>query len=312
MRPLWTLLVTAVVLTLSPAGAAQSQARRPVVFVPGILGSKLVLNGEVLWGADVLASFRHFNRLEFDPSSPDLSIASRKPDCLLEQAHVLSTYLAASVYRGIVEFFHSNGYRDGEDLFVFCYDWRRSVFDIAADLDKFVGTEPRLSGRKFDLVMHSMGGLVGRTFLQTYPETASQVSTFAELAVPHRGSISILSTLYEGWGSASRIAAGGIETIRKVVFSFDSFFELLPWYTNCCGLGVSPPSTPRLDFRNAALWSTDLRWLLPGDMSSQQIEARATRGAARLANLALLMERPLPPHVRHVVFSGRWQETYES
>lgn len=55
-------------------------------------------------------------------------------------------------------------YTEGTDLFVFAYDWRRSNFANAVLLNDFVRANIP-AGEDFDIVAHSMGGLLTRAFL---------------------------------------------------------------------------------------------------------------------------------------------------
>ncbi|WP_168797827.1 esterase/lipase family protein [Aliishimia ponticola] len=74
-------------------------------------------------------------------------------------------------------------YVEGETLFVFHYDWRRSNFANALHLNSFI-TENLPEG-PYDLVAHSMGGLVTRIMLsQRGPSDTCVTATAAEIGLP--------------------------------------------------------------------------------------------------------------------------------
>ncbi len=180
------------------------EARRPVVTIPGMLGSRLVdeANGVVGWGGA--------DRLSADPSEPDearsigLPIGDGteplsalrdtvRPDGVVRVAHasLLGVTLDFDIYSGIINTLIAGGYdfrktrlaeqhdrHTNLDAFEFPYDWRRDIVEAAKDLDAFLERKAeqvtaermRVLGApgdpvRFDLVAHSMGALVARYYL---------------------------------------------------------------------------------------------------------------------------------------------------
>jgi pimeloyl-ACP methyl ester carboxylesterase len=68
------------------------------------------------------------------------------------------------VYAPVIAHLHKLGYREGVNLFIFDYDWRRSAFDNAAKLESFVREKIPDPFQRFDILAHSMGGLVARIY----------------------------------------------------------------------------------------------------------------------------------------------------
>ncbi|MGB0506036.1 MAG: lipase/acyltransferase domain-containing protein [Pikeienuella sp.] len=186
------------------AAMTESQDRRPVITIPGLLGSRLVDRGSgtVVWGDET--------RLSLDPSDP---VATRlialpigdgltplkqqmddiRPRGVLRTAKtsVLGVPVSLDIYGGIVRTLIAGGFdfrltRKEEieernvnlDSFEFPYDWRRGVVEAAQDLDYFIKRKKKQVAAarrdtfgdatkpvKFDIIAHSMGGLVARYYL---------------------------------------------------------------------------------------------------------------------------------------------------
>lgn len=159
--------------------------RTPVIFIPGIGGSLLAASrsdtmtfltkdranetvtyaaGDVVWldwGGLIhhgITDQEYFGLLRFDedsePVSRDLSVL---PNGLVT---------LPGAYGDIVPFFTANGYVLDRDLFIFTYDWRRSADFHVARLDELVTRALGASATgKVDLVAHSQGTLVARSYL---------------------------------------------------------------------------------------------------------------------------------------------------
>lgn len=92
-----------------------------------------------------------------------------------------------NVYKSLVETAESNGYTLGDDLFVWNYDWRKSINDIKSDLDNFINLNPKLNSvEKIDFVGHSLGGLVSRTWSEGQ---GSKVGKLITVGSPHLGAV---------------------------------------------------------------------------------------------------------------------------
>lgn len=99
-------------------------------------------------------------------------------------------------YDGIVNSFKNAGYEENKDLFVFPYDWRKSLDELATDLNNFLA-DKSLGDKKINLVGHSMGGLVARTYLQKYNNP--NVEKVIMAGSPNKG----IADAYNIWEGAS-------------------------------------------------------------------------------------------------------------
>jgi hypothetical protein len=92
------------------------------------------------------------------------------------------------IYDDLIESLKKNGYEEGINLFTFPYDWRVSNVATAEKLaEKITQLQEELSVFRFDLVAHSMGGLVVRQYLQS-SQYAGNVDQLIMLGTPHQGS----------------------------------------------------------------------------------------------------------------------------
>lgn len=254
----------------SAAAKQEHLDRNPIIVIPGILGSKLVDDhGRVVWGA--------FGPGAVDQGSPEgrrllalpMSAAGWprdevRPAGALEQLEVsLGFNFKFSAYSGMLRAFGAGGYLDPAyanlsqidygpghfTCFQFGYDWRRSCAENAALLEKFIEEKRRyvqqqrlkrhgLRGDvKFDIVAHSMGGLVARYFMMyggrplsldgKMPMTwagAKHVEKLVMVGTPNDGSVYPVQQLKEGFKLAPFLP----RLDSAVIGTMPSIYELLP------------------------------------------------------------------------------------
>lgn len=159
----------------------------PVIFIHGLFGSELWDNSrqepEPCWG-----KFDYASMLSDDFSWKLALPVSRKqaaekivPGKILLRSEVSVMGISGSIdaYVNILDMLDALGYRRRENtLFIFAYDWRRSIAENAASLARFVQEKRdllqslnRQTGKsdqsvRFDLIGHSMGGLIARYYVQ--------------------------------------------------------------------------------------------------------------------------------------------------
>jgi pimeloyl-ACP methyl ester carboxylesterase len=276
-------------------------SQRPVIVIPGILGSKLVnSNGEVLWGDR--GSLANFGRLDIEPAARQQEIS---PEGLIERIRLLGPFWTIHAYDDLLAYLRALGFRDGQSLFLFPYDWRQSNYDTAQRLDAFVRQQPSLRDGPFDVVAHSMGGIVAKVWMLEHAG-AQRVRKVIYLGTPFQGSVNTLATLTDGWGTFKNYIAGGVELIRNTMLSFPAVYELFPSYGRSCRLG----DRRKHEFIN--VYDTDqwnARGWLPAAYRDDGPRADAFRSNLRRAErLAGLMARPIPG-VKEVRVAGDNQNT---
>jgi pimeloyl-ACP methyl ester carboxylesterase len=240
------------------ATARARTGKRPVIVIPGTLGTELINSktGELVWPS----AFR--TSQEGLPISPDL--ASNHDDLvpgkIIETVKLARVLPEVYVYRDLlVALRRFAGYRDGdwnnpsadgyEDTFyVFPYDWRQDNVANARELIRRITQLKTKLGRpdlKFNIVAHSMGGLIAR-YAAMYGDAdlpagdgpiqptwlgAAHISKIVMIGVPNEGSAEAFSTLIEGYsiteGLRRRVPLLNKLTAQDVV-STPSVFQLMP------------------------------------------------------------------------------------
>jgi pimeloyl-ACP methyl ester carboxylesterase len=296
------LAVTLAVAMLSPAGGPVQRAeaqgvetRRPVIFIPGLMGSRLCRSNPdnpaeptLVWG-DV-GALQHFPPLQLKAGSADI-----KPCGVIREIVFLGLF-TQEIYGPALQHLHSLGYSEGADLFVFDYDWRKSVFDNAKRLAKFVD-EKIPQGQRADIVAHSMGGLIARVYAIKH-DGAARIARLFSAGSPFLGSAKVYETAEQGWGVLNPVM-GGLATFRRTMLSFPSIFELAPRYEDCCR-----SEGKAFAMTNAKTWHA-LKWEGADPAAMPDLAA----GAARAQELQRIVETPLPAGTEDVLLIGVDQRT---
>jgi len=226
--------------------------------IPGILGTELInpKTRETVWPS----AFR--TSQEGLPISPDLT-ANRDdliPGKIIETVKLARVLPEVYVYRDLlVALRRYAGYRDGDwnnpaadgyqdTFYVFPYDWRQDNVSNARELIRRISqlkTRLQRPDLKFNIVAHSMGGLIARYAamygdadlppgdgpIQPTWQGAAHISKIVMLGVPNEGSTDAFATLVEGYsiteGLRRRVPLLNKLTAEDVV-SAPAVFQLMP------------------------------------------------------------------------------------
>ena len=299
------LLLACVLIVGAPldSGGAYAQtpaasARRPLIFIPGLLGSRLCRDNpskpaepQVVWGS--VSALPDFPTLRITEGGPD----DVKP-CGLIREIVFLGVVVQDVYGPAIAHLEKIGYRNGVDLFIFDYDWRRSVFDNAARLEGFVREKIPNPSQRFDIVAHSMGGLIARVFAQRH-DNASQLARLFSAGTPFQGSAKVYVMVEKGWGTLNPLM-GGLPAFRRTMLSFPSAYELVARYNDCCDAGAG---------RAFALGDSEAWRALKWDGVDPSTMTDLKKASGRAAELRTIVETPLPAGVEDVRLIGVDQRT---
>lgn len=99
-------------------------------------------------------------------------------------------------YNGLKSSLVNAGYIENNSFFVFPYDWRRPLSILAERLNAFIN-EKIPPGEKVNLVGHSMGGLVARSYAQNFG--VSRVNRIVTVGSPNMG----VAEAYGVWEGAT-------------------------------------------------------------------------------------------------------------
>ena len=213
-----------------------------IVLLPGITGSVLRRNGQVVWGWSGRALVKNLvtggrdyvEDLWVDDDSPtaeslaDGVVATE----LLPDLHVLPGVWKIDGYGAVADFIRASfDVVENENFFAFPYDWRRdnrsSARTLKARTDRWLQQWRAKSGNpqaKLILVAHSMGGLVSRYFLEVL-EGWRDTRALITFGTPYRGSLNAVEAIANGLKEM-----GGIVDLTPLARRLNSLHQLLPVY----------------------------------------------------------------------------------
>jgi pimeloyl-ACP methyl ester carboxylesterase len=275
VRPLRVLLLLTVVATnacllkaskpnlpaIFPASiVAKQTGKPPIIFIPGIIGSELVArtSGEKLW-PELFPKDKEALALPIDSTT-----LSENRDDVVESRVIESTQLMkfmpeigvygalfkalethGGYHRGDMDSPASDGDRD--TYYLFDYDWRRDNVESARKLAEKIAEIKRRTNRpdlRFDIIAHSMGGLIARYFAmyggadvlgdsQPHPDWrgAQSIGRMALIGTPNAGSMDALRTLIYGYSitGANKPRVNPFKSLgRMTIFTMPSVYQIMP------------------------------------------------------------------------------------
>lgn len=293
--------------------AAHAADSRPVVFIPGLIGSVLVNErNERIWGSLSDAS-QHFIDLRFPFENP--VVDKVRAIALLDEFSIFGPF-GVSAYGGMSSYFRRH-YAIDENYFEFAYDWRQSNFVSACDLKSYIDSRPALAQKALSphgiaIVAHSMGGIVGRLFIHDQSPAGTQPT--ADRPCPHQYNVTMfvaIATPFKGAGKALRAFTNGLDKewemlksdqriTRDVFFSLPSVYELLPRYARCCS--ESAAGAAPLDVLSFPTWS---KFSNMADVLSDPNWSRYVASRLQIVRqLRDIMETPMPPSIQTYIVAG--------
>lgn len=114
----------------------------------------------------------------------------------------------ATPYTRILKTLTNSGYKEKDDLFIYCYDWRKNIKENISQLDQKI--EEILHDKPFvtgvDIIGHSMGGLIGSEYTSQHNQKVNKLVT---AGTPFWGS----TKAYKLWEGADFSDYQGLEKI---------------------------------------------------------------------------------------------------
>ncbi len=299
----------------SQAARDHGLGRNPVIVIPGILGSQLVDgdSGRVVWGAFGTGSVspnspddaRLFALPMGDSKLADLRDAITAPSSLdRARLRLFGLPIDLVAYANLLGILGAGGYLDesfrtvdyGTDhytCFQFSYDWRRDNIENARRLHKFIVEKKAeveaenlrrfgSSGApvKFDIVAHSMGGLIARYMLMyggkepgrdgsLPPLTwagARNVEQVLLVATPNDGSLLALEQLIDGFRPAPILA----KYPPALLGTMPAIYQLLP--NPSLQPAIEATTGQNLDYLDPAVWEANGWGLLGSEADATLIQ----------------------------------------
>ncbi len=265
--------------------------RNPLVIIHGFGGARLknAADNSNVWGETGLWDAVRPLPAEYLPAlalplKGDVPQSSTVPDGILDRFKVRVAGMDFNVdgYRTLIDMLTDAGYSTvpSEDspptLWIYAYDWRRDIADNAAGLADFLKKATKNFDHpvKFDIVGHSMGGLIARYFLaygsQRLPDEgimpvpdwrgAEMVQHVILAGTPNAGYTDICAELVNGLKYA-----GGLHVWPQTVAgTFLSCYQMMPRPACHAVRAGSEPDAAVLDMYDIATWKR-MKWGLLGE-----------------------------------------------
>ena len=283
--------------------AALRPPQRPLIFIPGFLGTKLKdpVTHDVAWGtmANILMGGDSDDlALAIEPGAADT------PGERLEPFEIYDNLWGIEYYRVALRSLRTaGGYtigniddpKPGDNAFVFPYDWRRDNVESAALLARAI---ERLAiyygdpGLKFDLLAHSQGGLIARYYIKYGDAPLSQAGEAARPTMAgarHVGKVVMVGTPNRGCLESLNILHLGLKKVFRpirpeVVFTMPAVYQMLPPPEEILFASATGEPIP-LDLYDAATWEREGLSFFSAAVQERMREARKkTPGGADAAS----------------------------
>ena len=214
--------------------------KTPVLIVPGITGTEIEKNGELLWAdiarmmnpvlSDSFMDPLAFNKdlTPIDSNVSTLDVIGKKIIPLVEDFDYTD---------GLINEFIGQGYIENETLFTFPYDWRYGVSGKYADgktnsdllREKIDQILQNTGADKVDIVAHSMGGLIVKKYVADDPVN-QKINKAVFVGVPNSGSVKAIKGLL--WGDNMGVYFGPLglseSEMKKISANMPGVYDLLP------------------------------------------------------------------------------------
>lgn len=198
--------------------------RRPVVFVPGFMGSELWRGSEQIW-PNVSAMFTHPEWYRWPSKEP---IEARR---LVSEMVVVPNFIKLERHNELGDFLTEGlGYERGKDFMEFPWDWRLDLRVVAQQLCEQIAQwrqQAQEVRQPITIIAHSMGCLVARYYVEKLGG-GEAVNRMILIGGPHRGTPKTLQA-FAAFGRQS-IVYTIAEPFQRAIASLPSTYTMLPSY----------------------------------------------------------------------------------
>lgn len=206
-------------LTVVEPRAGSKRPKRPVIVIPGFMGSELFLGSEKIW-PNARQIFKNPQLMKFSEDTPLVA------NGLVDEVVIVPNLIKQEQYGRLINYLcESLGYEVGKDLFEFAYDFRQDVRISARQLAQVVN-DWSVDG-PVTLIAHSMGSLVSRYYVDQLGGE-QHVERLILLGGPHFGAPKAIINLAIDPAVLPFGLLGG--RIREVLLTYPSVYQLLPEY----------------------------------------------------------------------------------
>lgn len=220
---------------LSTDAAGVPDSRIPLIFLPGIAGSRLRNHNGEVWpngatllfdGEDNALRVLRLNEAGNGPLHPN------DPDYnTIAVGDIIRSELSQDVYSSLIGYLNTRGYsEDTGTLTVVPYDWRKDLVTVVDQLDAVIANvKARTGAAKVNLLAHSMGGLVARAYIADATRAAN-VETLVTLGTPYLGAPKAFVALHYGTClvNLGSLCFSNERRIQEISQNSPAIYQLLP------------------------------------------------------------------------------------
>src|SRR5688572_13699994 len=239
---------------------AKQKGKTPIIIIPGVTGSALIsrTTGEKLW-PELFPKEKEALALPITSTTLSENRDDIVASEVIESASLIKFMPEIGVYGALLKALETQGgYRRGDldapppdgdrdTYYLFAYDWRRDNVESARKLAEKIAEVKRRTNRpdlRFDIIAHSMGGLIARYFAmygdadvlgdrQPSPDWrgAQSIGRLALFGTPNAGSMDALRALIYGYSitEANRPRLNLFKSLgRSTIFTAPSVYQLMP------------------------------------------------------------------------------------
>jgi pimeloyl-ACP methyl ester carboxylesterase len=209
----------------------EPEAKRPVLIIPGIMGSELYDGDELIWPNIPRIADRVNDYFLVESLSLDKNGNSERPILMGDivrklDMKIVNIDFSADYFSGFISELEANDYIDNIDYFVFPYDWRLDFEESKVKLnEKIESIKNQTHFDRIDIVAHSMGGLIVENYINDY--SADSINKLIFVGTPHLGAPKAAYALMQG-DIGIPLRSLNYKAIRDISVNSPSVYELLP------------------------------------------------------------------------------------
>jgi pimeloyl-ACP methyl ester carboxylesterase len=258
---------------LEPVRVNVLQKHFPIIFLPGVAGTRFfkIINSpavdgirtdkEEIWPIPFSSPadlYLDINGVPLDKTAiPGDIIRSVLPKFHNQLKHypIYGPFLESIQSREFEADGRTWSYKEGENLFVWGYDWRLDNTAHLVTLDKFVnGVRSKTNSKKVILIAHSMGGLISRAYAIKNPD---KVEALISIGSPYAGSPKPFYALVMGYTFGNDLVSPS--TMKELVQNAPSTYQLIPQYDFVIDSITDFKEIPNQDFYQKIKYKPDTR-----------------------------------------------------
>ena len=208
-------------LTMADESLSKLSSRRPVIFIPGFMGSQLWQGSERIF-PHIKMLFRNPDILSYSEDEPP----TLEPRGIVDEVVIVPNLVKVDQYNRMGDYLVEDlGYERGVNFFEFAYDWRQDVRRTAKRLAEMI--ENLDLDQPITIIAHSLGTLVTRYYLNRLGGD-KKVERVMLMGGPHQGVPKVLMSALV----APDFLPFGImgERLRQLILHFPTIYQILPTY----------------------------------------------------------------------------------